>query len=154
MTMTLTLFLCLGSGLLAGVFFAFSNFVMQALAGLPASQGIAAMQQINLTVLNPGFLGLFFGTAGLAVLGVAAAVLAWPDAHILLLASLAYLLGGFAVTALCNVPRNERLAGLAADSPEALAYWPQYLSQWLFWNHVRSFACLASAACAALALLG
>ncbi|WP_010496926.1 hypothetical protein [Paenibacillus elgii] len=45
----------LGSGLIAGLFFAFSTFVMSALARLPAEQGIAAMQSINVTVLNPLF---------------------------------------------------------------------------------------------------
>jgi uncharacterized membrane protein len=43
----LTLFAALGCGLVAGVFFAFSTFVMKALARLPAEQGIAAMQAIN-----------------------------------------------------------------------------------------------------------
>lgn len=48
----------LACALVAGVFFAFSNFVMEALARLPAEQGAAAMREINVVVLNPGFLGL------------------------------------------------------------------------------------------------
>ena len=58
-----------GSGLIGGVFFAFSTFIMQALARMPAAQGIAAMQHINVTVLNPWFLGVFMGT-GLISAGV------------------------------------------------------------------------------------
>jgi uncharacterized membrane protein len=57
----------LGSGLIAGAFFAFSSFVMGALGKLPASQGIAAMQSINVVVINPIFLGVLFGTAALAL---------------------------------------------------------------------------------------
>lgn len=53
----------LGSATLGGVYFTFSSFVMKALARLPGSTGAEAMQQINIKVLNPGFLGLFFGTA-------------------------------------------------------------------------------------------
>jgi uncharacterized membrane protein len=53
----------LGCGLMAGVFFAFSCFVMAALARLPVPQGLAAMQSINVRVLNPLFLGVFMGTA-------------------------------------------------------------------------------------------
>jgi uncharacterized membrane protein len=53
----LTFVSALGCGLTAGVFFAFSVFVMEALASLPPAQGIAAMQSINVTVLNPWFLG-------------------------------------------------------------------------------------------------
>ena len=47
---------------MAGVFFAFSTFVMQALARLQPAQGTEAMQAINRTVLNPWFPGVFLGT--------------------------------------------------------------------------------------------
>jgi uncharacterized membrane protein len=69
----LTLCSALGSGLMAGVFFAFSTFVMRALARRPFAEGIEAMQEINRTVLNPWFLGVFFGTAG--------GVSCWPEWH-------------------------------------------------------------------------
>jgi uncharacterized membrane protein len=55
----------LGCGLAAGIFFAFSTFVMKALGKLAPSQGIAAMQSIYVAIINPWFLRLFFGTAGL-----------------------------------------------------------------------------------------
>jgi uncharacterized membrane protein len=58
----LKLFSALGCGLIAGVFFAFSVFVMSALARLQPAQGIVAMQSINIRVLNPLFLGVFMGT--------------------------------------------------------------------------------------------
>jgi uncharacterized membrane protein len=48
----LTLAASLGSGLAAGFFFAFSFCVMQALGKIPASQGIAAMQSINVVVIK------------------------------------------------------------------------------------------------------
>jgi uncharacterized membrane protein len=59
----LTLTSAVGAGLVAGIFFAFSSFVMKALDRLPPAQGIAAMQSINVAVLNPWFLGAFLGTA-------------------------------------------------------------------------------------------
>ena len=43
----------LGCGLSAGALFAFSSFVMGALARLPAAQGIAAMQSINARAVTP-----------------------------------------------------------------------------------------------------
>ncbi len=46
----LKLFSALGCGLIAGVFFAFSTFVMKALAQQQPSQGIAAMQAININL--------------------------------------------------------------------------------------------------------
>jgi uncharacterized membrane protein len=57
----------LGSCLVAGIFFAFSAFVMRALGQLPNQEGIAAMQKINVTVLNPWFFTAFFGTAVLCL---------------------------------------------------------------------------------------
>lgn len=62
------------------------------------------------------------------------------------------MIGSFGVTAAFNVPRNERLAPLAPDSAEAADYWPRYVREWLWWNHVRTVASLAAAACAAAAL--
>ena len=53
----------LGSALIGGVFFAFSSFIMKALARVPSSEGIAVMQSINVVVINPSFIGAFMGTA-------------------------------------------------------------------------------------------
>ena len=67
----------LGSGLVAGIFFAFSNFVMPAINRQPQSSAIATMQAINVVVLNRGFLAAFVGTAlGCLVL---AATLPWTS---------------------------------------------------------------------------
>lgn len=55
----------IASALVAGVFFAFSVFVMRALASMAAARGILAMQRINVTVIHPLFLGVFLGAAPL-----------------------------------------------------------------------------------------
>jgi hypothetical protein len=47
-----------GSGIVAGIFFAFSSFVMAALERIPPVQGIAAMNSINVTVINPSFMSV------------------------------------------------------------------------------------------------
>lgn len=150
----LPLVVCLGAGVIGGVFFAFSTFVMPALAQLPAREGAAAMQRINVVVLNPLFLGVFMGTALLAALALPAALILWDGARSLLLlaAGLSYVLGSFGVTVARNVPRNERLARLASDSAAAADYWPVYVREWQRWNHVRTAASIASCAFAAGAL--
>lgn len=150
----LTLLLCVSAGTIGGVFFAFSSFVMRALAQLPVNLGIAAMQRINVVVLNPLFLGAFMGTALLASACVVLSFLPWgaPRSPLLLASGLLYAVGSFLVTVAFNVPRNDRLAGLDAQSPEAAAYWPIYILEWTRWNHVRTVASVASAACAAGAL--
>ena len=52
----------IGAALVAGIFYAFSTFVMQALGRLAPREGIAAMQSINVVVINPLFFLAFFGT--------------------------------------------------------------------------------------------
>ena len=49
----LTLLAALGCAMMAGVFFAFSGFVMKALARLQPAQGVAAMQAINVAKSLP-----------------------------------------------------------------------------------------------------
>jgi hypothetical protein len=53
---------------MAGVFFAFSAFVMDGLSRLPAQQSIAAMQFINAAAFNPWFATAFCGTTAVCVL--------------------------------------------------------------------------------------
>lgn len=150
----LPLLIAVGAGIIAGVFFAFSNFVMKALGHLPAEHGVAAMQRVNVVVMNPLFLAVFVGTALLCGIVAVGAFFSWGTARaaLLLMAGASYLVGCFGVTAACNVPRNERLARLAPASSEAGAYWPVYLREWLWWNHVRTAAAVVTSAAAAWAL--
>jgi uncharacterized membrane protein len=138
-----TLGLMLGSGLMAGFFFAFSTTVMPALARLSAPQGIAAMNSINVVVVQSRwFMGAFLGTA-LASLVVAAISLgAWstPPALLRIAGCLLYVIGAFGVTIACNVPRNDALAAVTPESAEAVSAWSSYLVEWTFWNHVRTVA--------------
>jgi uncharacterized membrane protein len=144
----------LGCGLVAGVFFAFSTFVMKALARLPAAQGIAAMQSINIVVINPMFLGAFLGTAmACAAFGVAALpTRTEPRAAYLFAGVLLYLVGTVLVTMACNVPRNDALAAVDPNGAEAATLWARYVAGWTAWNHVRTAAALAAAASLTLGL--
>jgi uncharacterized membrane protein len=144
----------LGAGLVAGVFFAFSSFVMAALARLPAAQGIAAMQSINIVVINPLFLGTMFGTAVACIALLVVSVSGWgdPRALWLLAGALLYLVGTVLVTMVFNVPRNNALAAVDPGSAEAAALWVRYVSEWTMWNHLRAGAALAAAAAFIFAL--
>lgn len=147
----LTFLSILGTGLVAGIFFAFSVFVMRALGRLPPSGGIAAMQSINVAVLNPVFFAAFFGTAVLSLVLAVAALVGWSLPY-LLAGSLLYLVGTALVTIVFNVPLNNRLASVTPDSAEAAGLWTRYLSTWTAWNHVRTVTSLAAAACFIMAL--
>jgi uncharacterized membrane protein len=148
----LTWVAAVGSGLIAGTFFAFSGFVMRALERLPAPQGVAAMQSINAVVINPVFLSAFFGTGLVCAILCVGVVLGWHDALWLIAGSLAYLLGCLLVTMTRNVPMNTALARVAAASPEAARYWPEYVTRWTLWNHLRTASSLAAMVCFIAAL--
>lgn len=150
----LTLAAALGSGLIAGTFFGFSSFIMQALGRIPPQAGLAAMRSINIVVINPVFLGVFVGTAVVTALLAVIALLRWsePGAAWLILGCLFYGLGTFVATMVFNVPMNNALEALPPDGAEAAAYWTRYLTDWTFWNHVRTLAGLAGAAALTVAL--
>ena len=152
---TLTLITALGCGLVAGILYAFSTSVMKALARLPAAQGIAAMQSINITVINPLFMGAFFGTAAACVLVVVFSLLRWNEAGAVYLVSggLAYLIGAILVTVVFNVPRNDALAAVDPHSAAGARLWDGYVTSWTAWNHVRTAAALAAAVLLTFALL-
>ena len=143
----LTLLSALGSGLIGGVFFAFSAFVMKALARLPAAQGIAAMQSIDVVVINPWFMAPFLGTAAGCIVVAAISITNWgsPASPYLLAGSLLYLLGTLLVTMVCNVPRNHVLAAVDAAAETSPIVWERYLAEWTVWNHVRTATAVAAA---------
>ncbi|MFI5660102.1 DUF1772 domain-containing protein [Streptomyces sp. NPDC051684] len=143
-------------GVSSGVFIAFSTFVMRGLGALPAAQGIAAMNSINIAALTPPFMIVFLGAAVLCAVIAVVTFLLWPDpgAVELLVGCGLYLAGSFGVTVLANVPRNAALAGLSGDeeSESAAAQWRSYLVEWVRWNHVRAAAGAAASALFVLAL--
>jgi uncharacterized membrane protein len=144
----------LGCGLNAGVFFAFSAFVMPALKRLPPAQGIAAMQSINKLAVTPAFMAALFGTA-VACLGLVgwAAISSGERPAVLMIAGGAlYLVGTIGVTIACNVPLNDGLATLLPQSADAAGRWEEYVTKWTAWNHVRTVAALAAAAVLTTAL--
>ena len=150
----LTLAAALGCGAMGGVFYAFSSFVMSALRRLPAAQGIAAMQSINVVAVTPPFMIPLFGTALACVALIVAAVATWgePFAPWLLAGGVVYLLGEIAVTMAYNVPRNDELARLDPDSADAAARWPGWAAEWTAGNHVRSAAGVAATGALSIAL--
>jgi uncharacterized membrane protein len=149
-----TFLAALGSGLMSGFFLAFSACVMWALGRIQPASGIAAMQAINVVVLNPVFLGTFLGTAILTLVLAIAALAGWsePVSGYLLAGSVLYFAGTFLVTVVFNVPLNNRLAAVKPESAEGKAVWTYYLRVWTAWNHVRTVAPLAATACFILAI--
>ncbi|MEN8677577.1 MAG: anthrone oxygenase family protein [Alteriqipengyuania sp.] len=137
----------LATGLVAGVFLTFSDFVMRALARAAPAAGIEAMQIINREVYRSLFMTLLIGlTLVSSLLAVAGIFLAGRDVALWLVgAAGAYIVGVMAVTARKNVPMNQRLDRMEHLSTDARAYWVTYTRDWTRWNHLRWVAALAAA---------
>ncbi|RZM75226.1 anthrone oxygenase family protein [Leptolyngbya iicbica] len=143
----ISLFVAIASALTAGIFFAFSTFVMQALGQQTAAAGIAAMQAINITVINPWFMVVFFGPG---LIGLLLALTTFrpfnqPGALFWLAGTVLYLVGTIGVTIAGNVPLNDALAVVNPDSAAGATLWAQYLNDWTVWNHVRTVAAAIAA---------
>lgn len=135
-----------GCGLMAGVYFAFSTFIMASLARIETSAGILAMQSINEVILRSVFMPLFFGTSFVAA-GAAAVALTEPTksgALWILGAGATYLVGMFLCTVVFNVPLNNKLKKADPRSVQGAETWDQYLRDWTRWNHVRTVSSAAS----------
>ena len=142
----LTLATALGCGLSAGVFFAFSSFVMPALDRLAPGQSIRAMKSINKLAVTPVFMTALFGTAlACATLGVWA-VASWGErpAALVLAGCALYLVGAIVVTMAANVPLNDALMKVDPDAADAATRWSSYLSDWTPWNHARAVTAIAA----------
>ena len=132
-----------GSGLLAGVFFAFSAFVMSGLRRLPDPGATAAMRSINVTAQRPPLMIALFGVSALCAVMIVRALATWsrPGAVWLTAGAVLTIAGAFVVTAAINVPLNNRLdAGTIT--------WSQFLAGWEPANHARTILCALG--CAAL----
>ncbi len=138
----------LGTGLMAGTFFAFSSFIMEALGRLPPSQGISTMQSINITVINPLFMAVLFGTAVSCVF-VGYVALGSDAGSGSIFGAALYAVGVIGVTMVFNVPLNNELAGLDPAATSSAAVWTRFLATWSLWNSVRGLS--AAAACVAFA---
>ncbi len=144
-----------GCALVAGLLFAFSTSVMPALRQRPAAEGIAAMQKINSTILNPLFGLVFGGTTVLCLLLAVTAPLTTDESHATLrgIGSALYVVGVFVETMVVNVPMNNALDAVDPDGDEGATYWRTYLQRWTAWNHVRALAGTAASVMLVVSLL-
>ncbi|WP_030186778.1 DUF1772 domain-containing protein [Streptomyces sp. NRRL S-813] len=145
----------LTTGLMAGLYFAFSVAVMPALARADDRTFIETMQRVNVAILN-GWFSLAFG--GALVLGVVAAVLhrggagrpvlPWIIAGVVLYAASLVVTMGF------NVPLNNHLADAGAPGRihDPAAVRARFESAWVHWNIARTLVTAGALGCLAWAM--
>ncbi|MFK7860021.1 MAG: DUF1772 domain-containing protein [Granulosicoccus sp.] len=138
MTILLTI-ASISAGLMAGVYFAFSTFIMRSLHQLGPTRAADAMNSINDVILRSWFMLLFFGSTllylVLLVVGIVSTEL--TGRWFLILSGLIYVVGMFCCTAMFNVPLNNRLAQTRDEQSRKVEIWAIYFKKWTRWNHLR-----------------
>ncbi len=149
----------LATGLVAGVFYAYSVSVDLGLAVQPDESYVATMQAINEKIQNPLFFTSFFGAALFPIVALA---VHFPKPRsgrfsLIALACALYIGGGFLLTTFVNVPMNDQLAAVDPDASARVLSSARdaYEGPWDFWNRVRTvFSTLAFLALVGACLLG
>jgi len=146
LTTGLLWFSAIAIGLMAGLYYAFSAFIMRSLDAIEVSAGIRAMQAINRIIVKSSFFPIFFASTltSIALVVLAATDVSAPGSGFMAGAGALYVLGMFGVTLVGNVPLNNRLERAVDDSPQGAALWAYYLRVWTRWNHVRTLSCVGA----------
>lgn len=141
------------TGLLAGVYYAYSTSVMPGLAQTGDRAFVDTMQQINIAIVNPAFLAAFLGAPALTL----AALLAgrrlrsarWTAA------ALALNVIGLGVSTFANIPLNDQLqqAGDPRHLADPAAVRAQFEAAWVAWNVVRGLLTAGALLCLGRALM-
>ena len=140
------------TGIMAGIYFAFSVIVMKSLSELPSLQAAQAMSKINEVIINTLFLPMFLvstlGYVGLSLWSLAY----WQQERsiLIIMAALIYFVGMFLVTAFGNVPLNNKLKECGANESRLISVWADYRQRWTQLNHIRTISC--TTACALLTI--
>lgn len=129
------------SGLLTGLFFAFSCAVTPGLSRVEDHTFLAAFRAINTAILNGWFLLVFIGapllsaaTAALHIPGDRSSVVPWA------LAAFACHVVSLVITGRVNVPLNSGLELAASENRPAHDTRTRFERRWSRWNHARTVA--------------
>jgi uncharacterized membrane protein len=137
----------LTTGLVSGLFYAFSIAVMPALRGAGDRTLVDVMQRINTAILNGWFL---IGYVGALLLTAAAAGLSFTgggrELPVATGAALLAYLAAVALTARVNIPLNQALesAGHADSLGDPAAARTAFEARWVRANHLRTLLCTTS----------
>lgn len=129
-----------GSGVLGGLYLAFSVAVLPALARRPPGEAAELMREVNRVIQNPVFLVLFCGTPLACLLTAVSPLLVGGAGAVPRIAGGLAGLAAFVSTVAVNIPLNNRLDG------DGVAAWADFLRGWTPSNHLRVALSVASTA--------
>ena len=133
------------TGLMAGIFFTWSNAVKPGIGKLSDIEYLRSLQSMNRVILNKAFLGIFMGAVVAVVL---APIFHFKIYHsnifwLLIIAFVIYWVGVFGVTIFGNIPLNEKLdkTNLETTTPEGLKALRMTIEdKWNKFNLIRSYS--------------
>jgi uncharacterized membrane protein len=127
------------TGLMAGIYLAFSTSVLPGLGRTDDTTFVAAMRGMNAAILNPLFFVVFLGPLPL---GIVALVSRLPDRDGVggVALALGLYVGTLVITGAVNVPLNNRLDETGHDSTAR----ELFERRWRSWNVVRTLLCTVS----------
>jgi uncharacterized membrane protein len=137
------------TGVSAGLLFGYQVSVIPAFKTLSDADYIAAMQAINVAIQNPIFALFFFGAA-IFLLGAAFLHRSTPGSlrfHLLVAATLLYIVGTLGITIGANVPLNDTLAAFSLHSStpaQAALARSAFQGPWNTWHLIRTSASVGS----------
>lgn len=123
--------------LVAGIFLAFSDFVMRSLGAISAAQAITAMQSINVVVYRSVFMVGLFALTAVSLMFIGFGVFG-AGSGLIIASGVIYLVAVMGVTGFGNVPLNNKLAVVDPEAPSSVEVWAHYLKVWVRWNHLRT----------------
>ena len=139
------------TGLMAGLYFAFSIAVLPGLRRCDDATFVVAMRSVNRRILNAPF-GLAFVGAPLVILVAGALHLGGEATHVIFWTLAAFLLYALTlgITFRVNVPLNDLLETGDEEAQGARAHFER---RWRRWNHARTLLNTAALGCLAWALV-
>lgn len=141
MTTILLIVTAVLTALIAGLFYAYSCSVVLGLGKLSDAEYLKSMQSINREILNPVFFVSFMGTVVLLPVSTFMYRAQNPVFILLLLATIAYLVGVFGVTIFGNVPLNNQLDkfDIVNSTKEGIKQMREnFENRWNFLNNIRT----------------
>lgn len=147
-------FAILSCGILAGVYFTFSAFIMRALDRINPDAAVSAMASINRMILRSAFMALFMTSSAAALTLAVLAPFHREGQETMQMAAggVIYVIGVFVCTIAFNLPLNDALEEADAASTKAGAAWAAYRRDWSRWNHLRTASAVIATACFIAAL--
>ena len=141
----LTIAAALGAGLTGGVYLAFSFLVLPAFRTLPAAPAVSAMQRINVSAVRAPFMTVFFGGAAASVAVIVLQLTSEASSGPTRIVGAVLALAAVVITVVRNVPLNNALVSVDANSPGLTAAWQSFDRSWSRANYARAAVSVAAA---------